>query len=154
MKNHCYRAFSPFYPKIKSITCNIWCLSIKLLSLLQFGPLFSKYGPFLYIKPWGRCSPLKPLTALLTGNQATKVKATMLVSMSNFMIISFQKKNLILWDRWMHCVTLTKNKVLLQGKTDVKSFSGSNKINSVTFTMLLWNSKPFISLLSSQVFCV
>ena len=51
-----------------------------------------------------------------------------------------------------------KNKVMSnnvkRGKTDVKSFYGSNKINSISFTMLLWNSKPFIGLLSSQVFCV
>ena len=44
----------------------------------------------------GRCSPLKPLAAISIGNQAAKVKTTMLVSMSDFMIISFQKKNLIL----------------------------------------------------------
>ena len=45
-----YIAFSSFYPKIKSITYNIWCLSTKLASLLQFGPVVSKYGRFLYAK--------------------------------------------------------------------------------------------------------
>ena len=50
MKNHSYIAFPKLYPKIKSITCNNWCLSTKLPRLLQFGPLFSKYGRFLYTK--------------------------------------------------------------------------------------------------------
>ena len=43
----------------------------------------------------GHCAPLKPLTALSIGNQAAKVKTTMLVSTSDFIIISFQKKTLI-----------------------------------------------------------
>ena len=42
----------------------------------------------------GRCSPLKLLTALSIGNQAAKVETTMLVSMSDFVIISFWKKQL------------------------------------------------------------
>ena len=39
----------------------------------------------------------------------------------------------------MHCVTLIKNKVVMlkRSKTDVKGFSKSNKINSITFAMLL-----------------
>ena len=42
----------------------------------------------------GRCSLLKP-TALSIGDKAAKVKTALLVSMSEFMVISFQK-NLIL----------------------------------------------------------
>ena len=41
---------------------------------------------------------MKPLTALSIGNQAVKVKMTMLVSMSDFMITCFQKKLNIKWD--------------------------------------------------------
>ena len=38
----------------------------------------------------------------------------------------------------MDCVTLIKNgNNVKRGKTDVKSLFGSNRINSVTFTMLL-----------------
>ena len=36
----------------------------------------------------------------------------------------------------MHCVALIKAKVK-RAKTDVKRFSGSNKIKSIIFTMLL-----------------
>ena len=46
-------------------------------------------------------SPMKLLTALSIGNQAAKIKVTtcMLVLMSNFMIISFQKKNCMGYDK-------------------------------------------------------
>ena len=37
------------------------------------------------------CLPMKLLIALSIGNQAAKVKTTMLVSMSGFMISSLQK---------------------------------------------------------------
>ena len=40
----------------------------------------------------------------------------------------------------MHCVTLIKNKVIMSNEvklTDVKRFFGSNKIDLITFTMLL-----------------
>ena len=40
----------------------------------------------------GMLFTLKPLTALSVGNKAAKVKTTLLVSMSDFMIISFQRK--------------------------------------------------------------
>ena len=43
-------------------------------------------------------SPLKPLTTLSIGNQAAKVETTMLASMSDFMIISFQEKLNIKWN--------------------------------------------------------
>ena len=51
----------------------------------------------IHVLTLGRYSHLKPLTALSVGNKAAKVKTTLLVSMSDFMIISLlKKKHLIL----------------------------------------------------------
>ena len=44
----------------------------------------------------GRCPSLKPLTALSIGTKAAKAKTTLLVSMSDFMIISFRKSLILL----------------------------------------------------------
>ena len=67
-----------------------------------------------------------------------KVRSTMLVSMSDFMTISFKKKINIKKD-YDRCIVqpLLETVIMLRGKTDVKSFFGSNRINSITFTMLL-----------------
>ena len=41
MKNHRYTSFSPIHLEVKSITCYI-CLSTKVPSLFQSGPIYSK----------------------------------------------------------------------------------------------------------------
>ena len=57
---------------------------------------------------------MKPLTAI--GNQAAKVKTTMLVSVSDFMIISFQKKLNIKWDMINALCNLVENKVIMSNE--------------------------------------